>query len=313
MTTIDVLGGERDDLGECPLWDVRRQRLLWADSHRGLIRSLEPASGRRRQWALPSMIGSIALCESSRVLAATVDEIGLWDLPDDAEARPVRRLARVEHAAEGIRLNDGRVDRAGRFCVGSLVRARGEPRAALYRIDAGARLEVLEQGFRVANTLSFSPDGRWMYFADSVARAIWRYPYYTASGTVGPREDFIDVSPLNSGPDGATVDAEGRLWVALVLTGQLACYAPDGRLEACLDLPVPYPTCPCFGGEELQDLYVTSIRDSGNMLRSTHPDAGAVVVVRGTGARGLPEARFDDRTISDEPIPTRIDSHGSTF
>jgi sugar lactone lactonase YvrE len=303
VVDIEVLAGERDELGECPLWDGRRNRLWWVDSHRALVRSLDPATGARRQWLLPAMIGSIALCESGLLLAAMVDEITLWDLTDDAAAMLVRRLARVEHATEGIRLNDGRVDRSGRFCVGSLVRGSGEPLAALYRLDTSGGLSVLDRGFRVANATCFSPDGRWMYFADSRAGTLWRYACDAATGAVGPRELFIDTAALGSGPDGATVDDQGRLWVALVMTGQLACFAPDGRLLQRLDLPVPYPTCPCFGGVGLDEIHITSIRDSGNLLRSDHPDAGAMVVVRGTGARGLPEVRFDDTRLAVDEGP----------
>ena len=128
-----------------------------------------------------------------------------------------------------------------------------------------------------------------------LTRHILRYPYNTATGEVGPREVFIDTAPLNSAPDGATVDAEGGLWVALVQTAQLARFFADGRLDRLIDCPVPFVTCPCFGGESLDTIYLTSIRDSGNLLRTDHPQGGSLMAIRGTGARGLPEVRFNDR------------------
>ena len=94
---------------------------------------------------------------------------------------------------------------------------------------------------------------------------------------------------------GAAVDAEGHLWVALVMKGQLARFRPDGSLERLLDLPTPHPSCPCFGGPDLDTLYVTSLSDTGNTIKTDDPRAGRLLAVRGTGARGLPEARFADR------------------
>ena len=97
-----------------------------------------------------------------------------------------------------------------------MVLGRREPLGVLYQVDAHGQVRDIEHGVIVSNATAFSPDGRWMYFADSHARQIWRYPYDNSTGNVGPREVFIDTAPLKSGADGATVDAEGGLWVALM-------------------------------------------------------------------------------------------------
>jgi len=115
---------------------------------------------------------------------------------------------------------------------------------------------------------------------------------YSPEGTLANARVLVDTRSEGSGPDGATVDAEGCLWVALVLAAKLARYAPDGRLLTTIPLPAPYPTCPSFGGAALDTLYVTSIRDSGNTLRSDDPAAGALVAVHGLGVRGLPEVAY---------------------
>lgn len=290
MTHIDVLDLGLHLLGESPLWDGDSRSLYWIDAHRHLVHRWQPASGHRAQWALPQEIGSIALCQSGRLLVALVDGLVLLDLASGATV-PV---ARVQHAGDRMRLNDGRTDRAGRFVVGSLVKGRHEPLGALYQV-AGGTLREIDRGFCVANTTCFSPDGRWLYAADSLAKQIWRYPYNTTTGAVGPRAVWVDTAPLNSAPDGATVDAAGGVWVALVQTSQLARFTPDGHLDRLIDCPVPYVTCPCFGGDGLDTLYATSIRDSGNLLRTDHPQGGSLLAVRGVGVRGLPEVRFDDR------------------
>ncbi|MGJ3699794.1 SMP-30/gluconolactonase/LRE family protein [Variovorax sp. AFSI2.2] len=288
---IDILDPRRDLLGECPLWDVRSQSLYWIDGRAQRVHRHTPATGASAQWHAPQHIGSIALCESGRLLLALENDFWLLD-PDSGSLTPLE--ASVTHPAERMRLNDGRVDRAGRFVVGSMTLGRAEPQGALYQLASDGTVATLERGIAVANATCFSPDGRWLYFADSHTHQIRRHPYDTATGVSGPSEVLVDTRALGSVPDGAAVDAQGHLWVALVQAGQLARFTPEGRLERTIQLPVTYVTCPCFGGPELDVIYLTSISNSGNLLRSDHPDAGAVFAIHGAGVRGLAESRFAD-------------------
>jgi L-arabinonolactonase len=284
---IETIGAGRDLLGECPLWDVREQALYWVDSHRGLVRRRD-AAGVERHWALPQAVGAIALGDGTAVLAALEDGFHRLDLATGE----CRLLAGVAHPAPRMRLNDGRTDRAGRFVCGSMVLGRHEAHGVLYQLRPGSdgfAVEQLDRGFATGNATCFSPDGRWLYFADSRAGRVWRYPYDTAAGRVlGPREPFIETS----GPDGAAVDADGGLWIALVLTGELARFDERGRLDLRIPTGVPFVSCPCIGGPALDTIYLTTIRDSGNLLRTDHPDAGALLALHGTGVRGLPEVPF---------------------
>jgi L-arabinonolactonase len=65
-------------------------------------------------------------------------------------------------------------------------------------------------------------------------------------------------------------------------------------------VPMPFPSCPAFGGDDLDTLFVTSIRDSKGSLVSDHPDAGRTIAITGLGVSGLAEARC---TIN---IPERV-------
>jgi sugar lactone lactonase YvrE len=295
MTHIDIVTDERDALGECPLWDERSQSVLWIDSHRQLVRRYKLSTGAGEAWSLPSAIGSMALCDSGRLMVALANEFVYLDLATGT----LEPISSVTHVASRIRLNDGRTDRRGRYLVGSVVMGRVDKLGALYQLEAGPQIRQLDAGFSCVNAICFSPSGDWFYYTDSHSRKIMRRAYDTATGACGDPEIFVDTSPLGSGADGATVDSEGCLWTALVEVGKVARFAPDGRLERLIDMPVRYVTCPCFGGPDLDILFVTSISNSGNALKDSHPDAGALFAVHGTGVRGLPEVRFADR-----PTPT---------
>ena len=277
---------ERDLLGESPLWDWREQALYWVDTRRRRVQRWREGQGVQH-WSTPSDVGSIALAQPGRLLLALEDGFATLDL----QGGEVRRLADVAHARPPMRLNDGRTDREGRFVCGSMVLHRRDPDGALYRLDTDGRVSRLLDGIAVANSTCFSPDGRTLYAADSLSGRVRAWDY-AADGSLSRERLFADTQPLGSGPDGATVDADGGVWVALVMVGRLVRFAPDGRLLQTLQLPVPYPTCPCFGGPDLATLYVTSIRSSGNLLHSDLPEAGAMVAVEGLGLRGLPEVPY---------------------
>jgi L-arabinonolactonase len=275
-------------LGESPVWDADTATLFWVDTVRSMVRAFEPASGRERAWPTPSWVGSIALASPGHLVAALRDGFYRLDLASDA----VTPLWRPEPADGRVRFNDGKTDRAGRFLCGSMG-LKADPVGKLYRLDAAGQVDELAAGIAIANGLCFSPAGDIMYFADSITHRIMAYDYEPNGTRVGPPRLLIDTSVLGSGPDGATVDAEGFLWVALVRVGRLARISPAGVVDALIDLPVDLPSCPAFGGENLDTLYVTSIKDSGSgRAISRLPDGGRLVAIEGLGVRGLPEARF---------------------
>lgn len=285
-TTTRLPLPDRDWLGESPVWDARDGALYWVDIRGRQVHRWQPG-GSLRHWATPKEVGSIALAQPGHLVLALEDAFAVLDLASGG----VRAIADVRHPKPPMRLNDGRTDREGRFLAGSMVLHRRDPDAALYRLETDGRVTRLLDGIALSNSTCFSPDGRTLYFGDSLSGCIRAFDY-GRDGSLSNERVFVDTHALGSGPDGATVDAEGCVWVALVMIAKLGRFAPDGRLLRTIDLPVPYPTCPCFGGPALDTLYVTSIRATGNVLKSDAPEAGALVELRGVGVRGLPEVPF---------------------
>ena len=195
-------------------------------------------------------------------------------------------ILRPPGLGERQRLNDGRVDRQGRFWIGGMVEDPARPSAArLYRIGQG-RIAPQLDGLGIANGLCWSPDGTVCYFADSRQKVIWRFAFDPDRGTLSDRQEFA--RPPAGAPDGATVDAEGYVWSALWGGGSVVRYAPDGRLDRVVTVPVSQPTCVAFGGPELDLLFVTS---AATGLGGSETGAGDLFVYNAQ-VRGLPESRF---------------------
>jgi sugar lactone lactonase YvrE len=285
---FEFIGEHRCGLGESPLWDPDLRTIYWIDSMAPAIWRHDMKTGIQEAFAAPDRVGSIALGSRGELIAGLADGIYRVDL-SSLEFRPILR---PEALGSNERLNDGKADRSGRMVTGSLATDPADPTAGkLYRFDLDGSYAILETGIAVSNAICFSPDGDRLYFADSVRRTVWAYDYDAATGKTDARRTLIDTTGLNSVPDGATVDAEGHLWVALVYSQQIARYSPEGILDRLIDVPVPLPTCPAFGGDGLDVLYVSSISDSRGRLKSDHPDAGRLMAIRGLGVRGLAEPR----------------------
>jgi L-arabinonolactonase len=282
---IDRIGDTKDRLGESPVWCAREGCLYWVDSLAGLLHRLHPLSGRREAFPVPAPIGSFGLCRDGGAVLALRDGFYRHDLATAAVA-PLARLP-VDHPA--IRLNDGKVDRQGRFVAGSMHMnlLPGEaPLGALYRLEPDGKITQLAADIVTANGPCFSPDGRTLYLADSPRRVVWRFDY--GDGPPTGRRALIDLAPLDTAPDGATVDAEGHLWVALVRSGEIGRFDPTGRLVQRIRMPVRHPTSLNFGGPELDVLFVTSISAS-HRLADPAPEAGGLFAVTGLGVTGIAE------------------------
>lgn len=281
------MGGQTDILGECPVWDERTQSLYWVDIRRPALRRLHAASGAVHTWALSGLVGAIALVDDGRLLLALADEVSLFDPADGG----FETLARLPQRIEGHRFNDGRCDRQGRFFVGTMHNLTRAPEGVLYRLQGRGPLQAVMTGLCIPNSLAWSPDGRTMYFADSLRHAIEAFDYDPVSGQPGTGRVIATTQPPGF-PDGATVDAEGYLWSAQFKASRVVRHAPDGRIDRVIDLPVDKPTALAFGGPALDRLYITTASQHMSTAElAAQPLAGALLAID-PGVCGLPEPRF---------------------
>jgi L-arabinonolactonase len=287
--TIERIGTTKDQIGESPIWDPAERSLYWIDAEKGEIFRLEPSTGKFRSWRVEPArhVGSMVLRKGGGALLATNYGFELYDF-DTGRLTP---SSYPEGRPPKTRLNDGKVDSRGRFVAGE-ISLEGKFVGRYFRVDPGLKCSVLGDGVGCFNGPCFSPDGRTLYFSDTTAETIFACDYDPDTGAVSSRRIFAKTTDLGASPDGCTVDAAGRVWPALLRSGKVGCFAPDGKLERVVEVPPKHVSSTMFGGDNLDELYITSIGSAlGGMLQPNDADGG-LYVIRGLGVKGKPEPRF---------------------
>jgi L-arabinonolactonase len=289
---MNLIFDGRNALGECAVWCERTRRVFWTDILQSVLWSYEPATGQSQSWTMPDRLCCFALTEDSDcLLLGLASRLAYFRLGSGE----IAAICEVEQDVPTTRLNDGRCDRQGRFVFGTLNEDPGRaPIGHFYRLDAHLRLEkLLLPGVAIPNSINFSPDGRRMYYCDSLTQTLRCCDYDGPGPEFANDRLFADLRSEPGVPDGSTVDSAGYLWNAHWGAARVVRYAPDGRIDRIVPVPVEQPSCVAFGGDELDCLYVTSASvELSAAALSAAPHSGGLFAARMPDVTGLPESRF---------------------
>ncbi len=277
MTDYEILprpagAPARDQLGEGPFWSEAEAALYWVDIAGRWAHRLEPSSGRGRSWRMPSSCSAFIPTASGDALVALVDGVHRMDLAT-GQTRPFVR----PDPDEGNRSNETRTDPQGRLWLGTMgnnLQHDGSPipltrsSGGFFVVEPDGRWTRVMDGVGITNTLCWSPDGGRFYCADTLQETIWSFAYDPEGPRLSDRRVFAQGGPGH--PDGSAMDEEGFLWNARWGGSRVIRFAPDGRVDREIMLPVEQPSSCCFGGPDRRTLYVTSARQE---LEGLAPDS----------------------------------------
>lgn len=283
MSVLDAIGDTPTllidsacDLGEGPRWHKGERRLYWVDIGAKAMLRWDAASGALETRGFDAPVACFGFRQRGRMVLGMKDGCALVDGWDDAP-RPFGE--QVLAGKPRHRMNDGRVDGAGRFWVGSLNGAKDVEDATLYRLDPDGALTAIENGMTTCNGAAFSIDGRRFAHSDTPSHAVRTYDCDPATGVLSNRRLLHQfepgVGPGLGRPDGGSFDVEGCYWVALFDGWRVVRLSPDGELLRVVQLPVQRPTMIAFGGDDGCIAFITTAR--------TGLDAAALAAQPGTG------------------------------
>ena len=296
--SITALDAPIAALGESPVWCPEEVILYWVDIDGKTIHRHDPATGTHGTRSIDGRPGSIALTSTpGRLLIAC--EHRLLELDWDTGA--VTPFVDLEPASTGNRLNDGCCDSSGRFVVGSMCADTnaGRSTGTLHRIHHSGQVETLRTHIGVTNGLAFDTTRNRMYFSDTPTERVLVFDYEPSTGALSNQRLFFDYHKYPGKPDGACVDADGCYWSASVYGWALLRITPDGDVDCRIELPIQKPSMPCFGGANLDTLFVTTIGVGGTIPSEPGRDGfepGATLAIEGLGVKGIVEPRFAGAT-----------------
>lgn len=302
--TWQTVGTETFQLGESPFWHPQEQTLYWVDiPGRKLLRA-NVYMGSIETWPMPTEPGCIAPAQSGGLVIARRD--GIFRAREWGGA--LEKLATLPYDTAAVRANDGKCDALGRFWVGTIDEPKASKAGALYSIDCrnGPALVTQHVGDALTgNGLGWSVDGRTLYWSDTPNHIVHAWDYDLQSNALSAYRSFatfarkpadwtFEDGRYQGRPDGAAVDVEGNYYAAMFEGRRICKFSPDGRLLAEIATPAQCPTMPCFGGEDLKTLYVTTARyKRGADELAMFPSSGAVFSMR-VDVPGLPVNFFVD-------------------
>lgn len=259
------------DHGEGPLWHVADRRLDWTDIKAGRLHRFDPATEEDEVFEIGSSLGSFAARQQGGYVLAVEAGFAFFDPGSGG----YDLVAPVDYGpGPEVRMNDGKVDPQGRFWAGTMAKDVAAGAGALYRLDADLTVTKMLEGVTISNGLDWTKDGTTLYYIDSlVGKSVMEasevgidaLDFEGSTGSISNRRRVVSFPNERAGPtsmtlpDGMTLDAEGFIWVAVPGSGEVRRYSPDGDLDTIVEMPVVCPTSVAFGGEDLGDLYITTM------------------------------------------------------
>jgi len=282
MSSVRLIVDSKDKLGEGPCWSPAEGRLYWFDIKGARLNWFAPRDGGTGSYGLPMRASAAAPKTAGGLVLATERGLAFFDPGSgDVELRQPMDLG------SGFRSNDGVLLGDGCFWWSSMDDDGGRRPGVIFRTCPDGFTEPVIEGIHIANSLAMSPDGARLYLADSAKQCIWACD----TADLSKRELFATVG--KGGPDGSCVDAEGYLWNAEWGAWRVVRYAPDGRIDRVVEVPVEQPSACMFGGEDLATLYITSAwEDLSEAARAQQPHAGSLFAIE-PGVKGLALPLFE--------------------
>lgn len=282
ILNAQLLLNTQSTLGEGAIWNHIDQTLYWVDIDQHLLHWLDPISNLHDTATLPKKITTVVPTLKGGLLIALED--GIYNYNKTTSELSLRQ-ANPENNITKNRFNDGKCDPAGRFWVGTIGK---EKSAALYCMDANYTLQTMETNITNSNGILWSPDQKTMYYIDTPTYKVVAYDFDNKTGLVSNPQTVITIPTTMGRPDGATIDSEGMVWVAIWGGYCVSRWNPQtGKLISIVEVPSKNITSCAFGGENLDTLYITSAKGQATtdeLLQ--YPNSGSLFSIK-PGVTGI--------------------------
>ncbi|WP_295676845.1 SMP-30/gluconolactonase/LRE family protein [uncultured Mucilaginibacter sp.] len=277
-------------LGEGSVWDSKRGVICWIDILNGEIHEYSPESEKHKIIPVNQMIGAAVICRDGNFLAALKNGFGFVN----RETGDVNMLANPESHIPGNRFNDGKCGPDGRFWAGTMSHTDEPEKGSFYVFGTDHSVTKKISNVSISNGMAWRADHKIFYYIDTPTFTVAAYDYDKNTAELDNKRVVINIPEEDGSPDGMTIDSDGMLWIAHWDGWQITRWDPDTEKKLMsIRLPAARITSCAFGGDDLEDLYITSARTGlTNDQLAEQPLAGSLFVIKNIGYKGLPGFEF---------------------
>lgn len=273
-----ILYDAQATLGEGPVWDWKRQWLFWVDIEGKRLYRHNPSTGKNTNWSFEDMVGAAVPMKNGNLLLALESGMAEFNL----ESGQLTWLGLLENSDPEMRFNDGKVSPNGHFWIGSMHKKFYPKSGNLYRVPKNGPISILIRETAISNGMAWTSDLKIFYYIDSPTFQVLAYDFDAATDTISNQRVAFTVPKNHGSPDGMCIDAENKLWIAHWGGNQVRRWDPDkGDVLECVQVDAPHVTSCCFGGKNLESLYITTARSGLNKTKlKQFPLSGGLFVFR---------------------------------
>ncbi|MCA9216945.1 MAG: SMP-30/gluconolactonase/LRE family protein [Planctomycetales bacterium] len=288
MAALEQLTTTPATLGEGPCWHGEQQVLYWVDIWGKSLHCFDPANGHDRLWDIGEMVGTVAPRSQGGLLLGLERGFAFFDPTTES----LEKLPAVEDD-DVTRFNDGKCDPSGRFWCGSMDQQEEKNIGTFYRMTADGHVTPFVSDVGISNGIGWNPDQTVMYFIDSPTKSVFAFDYEKATGDISNRRVAFTLGPDDGWPDGMTTDTEGMIWLAEWAGSRVCRRNPEtGEILLQIDVPAPHTSACCFGGPDMNELYITTARKGmTDEQLAEFPNAGNLFRIK-TDVTGSPTYSF---------------------
>ena len=286
MDSYSIISNDRSILGESPVWDEKLQRIYWVDIEGKCLHAWSYIENKKLIWNFDHRLCAISLTNQNNILLCAFDTFfSFFDISNHI----IKKLDKQVALPSKVRFNDGKTDGYGRFWCGTMSESNpSKPDGALYMIDNKLEIHEIVKGIHISNSISSSLDNRFLYYADTYKKLIFKADLNNKKPHLDKSRIIIDNKNLKGFPDGSTIDKDGCLWNAEWNGGQVVQYDEVGKIINTMKTPMKKPTCVAFGGLNMNKLFITSAQDNNN----DQDDISGKTICIDTKVKGLYSNRF---------------------
>ncbi|NAS11026.1 SMP-30/gluconolactonase/LRE family protein [Poritiphilus flavus] len=278
-------------LGEGPVWDQRNQVLYWVDIEQGTLHAHNPSDNSNQQWHFDEMLGAAVPTDNGNMLLALETGLAVFHFGKST----IDRLGVLENEDAELRFNDGKCDPNGNFWVGTMHKELQAGKGNFYRVTPALNSSLQIPGTTISNGMAWSPDRSTFYYIDTGDYYVRAYDYELSNSSITNERVLFKIPDAYGGPDGMTIDSEGKLWIAHWGGACVRRWDPlSGKVLERIAVNAPHVTSCCFAGPELNMLYITTARSGLTREQlAQFPDSGGLFAFK-TGVSGLKTNFFKD-------------------